>query len=416
MSTFALARSQFIRALDIIESTQLTIFAQRALTPRSTVLGMLDDLTPLPLNEAVVRMQALLNDHMAEYNDPFANYISPAQHKVYTQRRTGGFVGLGLKFRANTDDYPLVIGALLGGPLERLDVQPGDKILSVGESNLEGLSSKDITSAMRGEPGSSVPMILQRNRQRITLQLKRQAVQLHYARAEVLENGIGYIRISRFGGKTHIRVKQLLQNLLLENITGIVLDLRDNPGGSTRAARNIMSYFDRAAWVFCEKYKTGAVKRLPREGEWLTDLPVAVLINEYSQSSAEILAGALQDYKRATLVGSPSYGKGLIQKVFPLQQPIGGAVRTTIAMYGTPSHRLLHGRGLLPDIYVTNAPERLFRETGSVNISAAARKFRRELRLNDIGKRLPKEVVAAYALLPDSQLQVAINHLKTVGK
>jgi len=412
MSTFEQARSQFIRALDIITSSQLTVFQQRDLTARTALLSQVDDLAALPLNESVSGMQTLLNDHLAEYNDPFANYITPQQHRAYTQRRTGGFVGLGMKFRSVTDDYPLVIGSLLGGPLEQSDLYPGDRIVAIDDTDLRGLQSKAVSAVMRGEPGTSVSLTLERNNKKSVLQAKRQAVQLHYARAEIINGDIGYIRVSRFGGKTHLRVKQLLQDLLAEDINGLVLDLRDNPGGSTRAARNMMSYFDPAPWVFCEKYKTGAVNRLPREGEWLTDIPMSVLINEYSRSSAEILAGALQDYKRATLVGSPSYGKGVIQKVFPLAQPIGGAIRTTIAMYGTPSHRLLHGRGLVPDVYVPNAPERLFKETGSVNISKEARAFRRRLLFDDLSMLHPQEVVAAYKTLPDMQLQVGIDQLR----
>jgi len=124
------------------------------------------------------------------------------------------------------------------------------------------------------------------------------------------------------------------------------------------------------------------------------------------------LAGALQDYKRAKLVGAPTYGKGLIQRVFPLAEPIGGAVRTTIAMYGTPNHKLLHGRGLVPDIYVPTPPERLYRETGSVNISDEARAFRRDLQLQQLRDEYPEDVLKVYANYPDTQLDVALSTLK----
>ena len=408
MSTFQQARAQCIRALDIIDTTQLAVFQQRTLRSREQLVQEIDSLESMPLDDAVIRMQHMLNEVLAVYNDPFANYIDPKQHKSYTERRTGGFVGLGLKYRAVKEDYPYVIGALIGGPLENQDMQPGDQILSVDEIDLKALSSKEVSSALKGEPGSSVSLSLQRNGQRIKFQAQRQAVQLHYARAEVIEADIGYIKISRFGGKTHNRVKDLLHGLLDRDVRALIVDVRDNPGGSTRAARNMMSMFDKAPWVYCEQYKTGTVKRLPREGDVMTDLPVVVLVNEYSMSSSEILAGALQDYKRATLVGAPTYGKGLIQKVFPLAEPLGGAVRTTIAMYGTPSHRLLHGRGLVPDIYVPSAPDRLFKETGSVNISDSARAFRRTLLIKELQEKYTDNIAAAFENLPDAQLQVAI--------
>jgi len=412
MTTFKQARAQCIRALDIIDTTQLDIFLQREVRQREEVVQQIDALESMPLDDAVTQMQQLLSEVLSLYNDPFANYINPKQHKSYNERRSGGFVGLGLKFRAQTDAYPFVIGALLGGPLEQQNMQPGDRMISVNDTDLKAKSTREISTVLKGEAGSTVTLGLERDGQAIKFEATRQAVQLHYARSDVIGSDIGYIKISRFGGKTHERVKPLLIDLLERGVKALVIDVRDNPGGSTRAARNIMSMFDQAAWVYCEQYKTGAVKRLPREGDVVTDLPVAVLVNEYSMSSSEILAGALQDYQRATLVGAPTFGKGLIQKVFALAEPVGGAVRTTIAMYGTPSHRLLHGRGLVPDVYVPSAPERLFKETGSVNISDEARAFRRSLLIADLREKYTDAEADAYSNLADAQLDVALTMLR----
>lgn len=412
MSTFQHARAQCLKALDIIDSTQLSVFLQRDLPSRTELLTQIDALETKPLDEAIDAMQALLNEVLSVYNDPFANYINPKQHKAYTQRRTGGFVGVGLKYRAIDDEYPLLIGPLLGGPLEHQDIRPGDKIISADAVDLKSKSSREVAGYLKGEPDSSVTLRFERNGKQHDIEAKRQAVKLHYARAEMLESNIGYIKVSRFGGNTHVRFKSQLQDLINQNAKAILLDLRDNPGGSTKAARNMMSLFDKAPWVFCEQYKNGTVKRLPRAGDRLTELPLVILVNEYSMSSSEILAGALQDYKRAKLVGAPTYGKGLIQRVFPLAEPIGGAVRTTIAMYGTPSHKLLHGRGLVPDIYVPTPPERLYRETGSVNISDEARAFRRDLQLEQLKDKYPADVLKVYANYPDTQLDVALSTLK----
>jgi len=412
MTTFQQARAQCLRALDIIDNTQLTVFLQRELLERSFLLKKIDALKAKPLEDAIAGMQSLLTDVLSLYNDPFANYINPKQHEAYNQRRAGGFVGVGFKYRAVTDDYPLVIGSLLGGPLENENMQPGDKVILADNRDLKAKSSREVSALLRGEPNTTVILGLERDGQQFDLEATRQSVKVHYARAEVLDSHVGYLRVSRFGATTHQQVKSLLEGLIKRGVDALILDLRDNPGGSTRAARNMMSMFDTAPFVFCEQYKNGKVKRLPREGKTLTDLPLAVLINEYSMSSAEIVAGALQDYQRATVIGAPSYGKGLIQRVFPLNEPLGGAVRTTIAMYGTPSHKLLHGRGLVPDIYVSTPPERLYRETGSVNISDEARAFRRSLRLEELKDKHTKEVLAAFAKMPDTQLSVALTTLK----
>lgn len=412
MSTFTQARAQTIKALDIIDSTQLNVFLQRALPTRDQLLDDINTLESLPLDDAITGMQAILNKVLAIYNDPFANYINPKQHKRYTQRRTGGFVGIGFKFRVTKDAYPYVIGPLLGGPLENANMKTGDRIIKIDGTDIKGEASSKVTELLKGEPGSMVTLQLLRDDQIHDLEAKRQSVQLHYARSAVLESDIGYIKISRFGGKTHERVKPLLEALLAQGVKGIIVDVRDNPGGSTRAARNIMSLFDEAPFVFCEQYKSGKVNRLPREGETLTKLPMVVLVNEHSMSSSEILAGALQDYKRATIIGAPTYGKGLIQRVFPLAEPLGGAVRTTIAMYGTPSHRLLHGRGLVPDIYVPTPAQRLYRETGSINITDRARAFRRSLYLEELKDHHSAEKISQFDQIPDTQLAQALFHLK----
>ena len=412
MSTFKHARAQCLKALDIIDSTQLSIFLQRELPSRDELLTQIDGLESLPLDKAITAMQSLLNEVLSVYNDPFANYINPKQHKAYTQRRKGGFVGVGLKYRAIDDEYPLLIGPLLGGPLEHQNLMPGDKIISANNIDLKSKSSREVAGYLKGEPNSSVTLRFERNGKQHDIEAQRQAVQLHYARSEMLKSNIGYLKVSRFGGKTHLSFKSLLEDLLKRNTHAILLDLRDNPGGSTKAARTMMSLFDDAPWVFCEQYKNGTVKQLPRAGKRITELPMVILVNEYSMSSSEILAGALQDYKRAKLVGAPTYGKGLIQRVFPLAEPIGGAIRTTIAMYGTPNHKLLHGRGLVPDIYVPTPPERLYRETGSINISHEARVFRRNLQIELLKDQYPADVLKVYANYPDAQLDVALTTLK----
>ncbi len=410
MSIFSDARAECVRALDIIEQTQLTLFVQRSLPTRQSTLARIDQLRTFRPTAAVEQIRQILNDVLAYYNDPFANYINPDQHKAYSQRRSGDFVGIGLKFRARDNEYPLVIGPLLGGRLADADIQPGDLLILAGDTDLQGLSSREISSALSGPVGSSIKLTLQREYTTRTIEINalRHAVELHYARAEILQPSIGYIKVSRFGADTHERVEQLLENLQRVPVSALVLDLRDNPGGSTRAARIMMSLFAEADWVYCERYKTGKVRRLPREGKKISDLPMAVLINEKSKSSSEILAGALQDYKRAVLVGSPTYGKGLIQKVFPLKPPLGGAVRITIAAYATPSHRLIHGRGIVPDIYVPSAPAALFKETGSLNISDKARALRRRLTEQKIAERYDSDKARALIGLPDTQLAVAI--------
>ena len=401
------------RALGIIDKTQLELFRQGPLMSSDERGRRIDDILSLEKSDselAVSKARELLTDVQRAYGDPFANYITPVNHGNYQRSRGGNLVGIGIKFRSRDKDYPVVIGPLLGGPLDNFDVQPGDVLKSVAGESLFGASARQVRSKLSGPAGSRVSVNLGRGGSiTTTLEVERRSVELHYARKALLANDIAYIKISRFGTDTFERIKDFVQNFEAQGVRAYILDLRDNPGGSTRAARIIMSLFDDASWVYCEQYKGGRSRQLPREGEQISNAPMAVLINERSMSSSEILAGALQARKRATLVGSPSFGKGLIQKVYPLKTPIEGAVRTTIATYATPDNLPLHARGLTPDIYVPTAPHELYRETGSLNVSEQTRAFRTSLDTNRLRRKIGPSRADALIAVGDLQLQAAIS-------
>jgi len=417
MTEFTVIRAEIIRALDLIESQQITLFQQHAAPARDHWLTQLDALKGLDKEPLLRGMQQVLSDAFSYYNDPFANYISPAAYSRYQDRRKGGFVGVGLKYRARTDRYPLIIGPLLGGPMANMGIEPGDELVAADDMDFEGLRSSEISRALAGPPGSTVALQIRSlssaegsDIKRVSVQ--RREVELHYSRMQMLPDRIGYIHVSRFGTHTHVRVTEQVKSLMRQGSRALILDLRDNPGGSTRAARNIMSLFSAQPDVYCEHYKNGKIRRLPREGDVIFTQPLLLLINEHSKSSSEILAGALRDHGRAQLIGSPTYGKGLIQKVYPLNAVVGGAIRITIASYATPLGHQIHGQGLVPDVFVPNAPERLFREVGSLNISQRAREFRFNQQRESLAKRYSPDAVDALLKLPDTQLQTAVGLLK----
>ncbi len=419
------ATEEFERALDLIEQTQLELFIHSPPQSTADVLGELKkrvESTAYPKrnqsgsSRETTIMRELLSETIDQYEDQYANYISPQQLIAYGERRSGSYVGVGLKFRAVTGGYPLVIGPLLGGPLENSDIKPGDRIIAIDDIDLQGYSTAKISQQLKGEPDTRFQLSLRRENKQHTVSSTRKAVDLHYARAEMLVNQIGYLRISRFGGNTHKRVEELLRDLIAKGISSVILDLRDNPGGSTRAARATVSMFSTEPHIYCEKYKSGDVRQLPRHGPHITDLPLAILVNGESKSSAEIVAGALQGYHRGLVVGSPTFGKGLVQRVFNLAEPIGGALRTTIAMFGTQSQGLIHGSGIVPDHYIETEADFMFRESGSLNISTQARAYQRQLLETQVRKKYQdsdsdkaERIIAA----EDLQLQLAIEVLIT---
>ena len=318
--------------------------------------------------------------------------------------------GIGLKFRAIPNDYPIAIGPLTGGPLDGKDIEPGDKLVEIDNTSLFELSSGDIETAFKGPSESIATLTIERDGTEHCLPVTRASVDLSYVDGELIQGDIGYIKISRFGSNTHKHVGNLLADQLLQGANSFILDLRDNPGGSTLAARAIVSMFCADQVVYFERFKNGATRQLLRIGEHKTDMPLAVLMNEQSMSSSEIVAGAVQSYDRGIVVGATSYGKGLIQKVFNLEAPLGGAIRTTIAEFGRPDEQMIHAVGVVPDKAVKTNSDFMFKRTGSLNVSKKTKAFQRTLLENAVRKKHPKrakEFIAA----TDAQLDTAVKAL-----
>ena len=418
--------TEFVKALNLIDQTQLINFIDETPPSKEAVIedyesrirsveSKLDKTAPDYKTKSEEKRVEIMREVLAEtielYNDKYANYINPEALKKYNARRNGNFVGVGLKFKAVTNDYPIAIGAITGGPMDGKDILPADQLISVDDKSLKALSSNDVVAALKGPKGSTVTLKVRRDGTTHEVKVKRSAIELHYADFELLDDGIGYIKISRFGSKTHKRVEKMLKQLLSQDAKGFILDLRDNPGGSTRAARAIVSMFSAEQDIYRERYKSGATKPLPRHGKHLTNLPLAVLINGKSMSSSEIVAGAIQSYNRGIIIGSTSFGKGLVQKVFNLEAPLGGAVRTTIAMFGTPDHQWIHETGIVPDVFIETDSDFMYRRVGSLNIAKNARAFQRTLLEQDVRKKHPEradEFIAA----KDLQLETAIKKLR----
>lgn len=385
---------EFVKALETIEQNQLILSPDLLLQSKEEAIEKYhtlaeeaetkldkksEDFDETMNNKCIDIMREILSSSVKAYSDKYANYMYPEAFKKYNARRAGKLHGVGLKFRAVKNQYPVVVGAILGGPLDGMNIQADDKILTIDGHSAKKLLSAQVVKLLKGVENSTATLVIQRGDLRHSVTVVRTAVDIHYADAEMLKDNVGYLKVSRFGAETHIQFGALLTDLIEQGATGFVLDLRDNPGGSTRAARAIVSMFCTEQEIYCEKNKLNEYKQLPRHGEHKTELPLAVLINGTSMSCAELVAGALKTYKRGTIVGTTSFGKGLIQRIFKLEEPLGGAVRTTIAIFGTPDHKLIHGIGIIPDVTIQTECDFMFRRTGSLNISREARAFQRAL-------------------------------------
>ena len=268
---------------------------------------------------------------------------------------TGRFGGIGIEI-ALTDGYFTVVNPIADTPAARAGIAAGDRVVELDHASLKGRNLHDIVASMRGKPGTEVHLRVRRPGQEepIDFELVRAVVATNSVRARPLEPGFGYVRISRFQDTTEDDLADALAGLEAkwEGLSGLVVDLRDNPGGVLGVAVDVADAFlDSGLIVYTESRVASNELRLEaEEGDLLDGAPIAVLINGQSASGAEIVAGALQDHGRALVVGMRSYGKGSVQSVLSLENR--RAIKLTTAHYYTPSGRAIQSSGIEPDIEV----------------------------------------------------------------
>lgn len=306
--------------------------------------------------------------------DPHSQFMDPESFALMRNETEGRFSGLGVSI-GYLDGHLTVNVPIEGGPAEKAGVLPGDRIVKIDGQPTRHMPLTEATKRMRGEPGQKVTLTLLRpsTQKQIDIQIERQMIDIPTVRNVAIlptdqtsGERIGYIRITQFGDKTVDEFEKAVQDLQTQNMTGLVIDLRNNPGGILEAAIEVAGKFipSGIAVVSTEGRSAPADRVLynARGRQHILDLPLVVLINGNSASGAEIVAGSLKDVKRAILVGETTFGKGSVQTVQPversLNQPV--AIRLTTAHYYTPSHHTIHEVGVSPDIYapITREKER----------------------------------------------------------
>ena len=288
--------------------------------------------------------------------DPHSDYMDDQEYKQSQADIAGRFGGLGMQI-SEQDGVPKVISPIDGTPAAHAGLEPGDEIILINHSSTRGMALGKVVGLLRGNPGSTVTLTILRGKQPpFDVTLTRQIIQVESVKSKLEPDGVGYIRISQFGGDTADGFKQAVANLKRDangHIKGLVLDLRDDPGGLLSAAVNVSGdLLDGGSVVSIHGRQPSEDQsfKAPANGDMLSGVPVVVLINGASASASEIVAGALQDRHRATVMGTQSFGKGSVQTVIPLKGH--GAVRLTTALYYTPSGRSIQDEGIAPDVVV----------------------------------------------------------------
>ncbi|PSN12475.1 carboxyl-terminal protease [filamentous cyanobacterium CCT1] len=302
-----------------------------------------------------------IQDMLAGLEDPYTRLLPPAQYRSLQTSTAGELTGVGLQI--SKDDNPgwlRVIAPIEGSPAEQAGIQPQDVVLEIDGTDTTELTLDEAAARMRGLAGTTVTLQLRRPDETTARQvsLTRDVITLNpvVAALKTTPAGqqVGYLRLSQFNGNAVEKLAGAIRELADQGAEGYLLDLRNNPGGLLQAGIEIARLWLPQGTIVYTVNRQGILDSFEAFGQAITDAPLVVLVNEGTASASEILAGALQDNGRATLVGSTTFGKGLIQSLFDLSDGAGLAV--TVAKYETPAHHDINKLGITPDRIVASVP------------------------------------------------------------
>lgn len=288
--------------------------------------------------------------------DPHSAYMSPEEWKQFQSDTEGKFGGVGIEVDGRGDKL-LVIAPIEGSPAHRAGVQSGDVIIGVDGDDVTGQALEKIIKRMRGAAGTKIKLTIRRGgvKEPIHFELTREVIKVSSVLYKLLDGGVAYLRIKQFQDRTHSEMLLAIAKLRADAkgapLLGVLLDLRSNPGGLVDESADIADEFLSSGGIYSMRHRGQIIEQVnARSGGTFTDVPVVALVNEWSASASELLVGALQDNKRATVVGANTFGKGSVQSILPL--PHGAGMRLTTARYYTPSGHAIQADGIHPDVLI----------------------------------------------------------------
>ncbi len=328
--------------------------------------------------------------------DPHSAYLEPKEQKNLLESASGKFGGLGIVI-TKKDDAIQVISPIDDTPAYRAGIQAGDKIIKINDKIVREMTLEEGVSLMRGKAGTDIEItILRKNTKPFAVKIIREIITIISVKGYLLEDGIGYVRVSSFQKPTTDLLEKTIERLKEENdgyLNSLILDLRNNPGGVLDGAVNVSNLFldDAGTIVYTKGRIRGSnTKFVSDSGDILNGSPMVVLINKGSASASEIVAGALQDHKRAIIMGNTSFGKGSVQTILELEGGYG--LKITTARYYTPNDRSIQAKGIEPDIKLKNI--KLGEEKDSI-IETQESDLKGHLEVEDPSKLSDKEILNA---------------------
>lgn len=309
-----------------------------------------------PIDDAELLENAIRG--MVRHLDAHSEYLDADEYRDIRVSTKGRYSGIGVEI-AELDGRVHVITPIVGSPAARSGIRSGDKIVAIDGVRVQADNLRDMIGKMRGRPGSEVTITVDRDDRRIEHRLRRETVQVTSVYATLLAPAYGYVRLGQFNETTARELSRALDGLADDNdgmLDGLILDLRNNPGGVLDAAVDVSDLFLDAGLIVSANGRSAESQfsRSAHRGDVLDGSNMIVLVNEGSASASEIVAGALQDHGRAIVIGTSTFGKGLVQTVMPLSK--GRAIKLTTSRYYTPSGSSIHGTGITPDVHVANTP------------------------------------------------------------
>lgn len=302
-----------------------------------------------PVDDEVL-VKGAIDGMLASLGDPHTRYLSPQDQQAAEESMDGEFQGIGAEVE-DVDGNITVVAPIDGSPAATAGIQPGDILRVADGVELTGMDVTEAAALVRGPAGTTVSLVIERDGELINLDIVRDVIKLATVRGEILDEGIAYLRLSRFGNTTDEELQEVLPGLLAENPSGLILDLRRNPGGSLDTVVDIADQFLSGGVALVERFGDGEERPFEISDDGLAqDIPLVVLIDEGSASASEVLAGAIQDRGRGVLIGQISFGKGTVQTWHTLSN--NGGVRVTIAEWLTPNKNSIDQIGLTPDYYI----------------------------------------------------------------
>lgn len=288
--------------------------------------------------------------YLSSYGDKYTMYYTADEYKALKESTNGKFYGIGAVCQLSGEGGVLLVDVYDNGAGYQAGLRSGDRVVNVDGRDITGMELSSAVALIKGDKGTSVTLEVIRGTERLTFSAVRDAVEAKTVSYTLLDNNIGYLSISQFEEVTTKQFKAAVEDLQSQGMKGLVIDIRNNPGGLLDTVVGMLKYMLPDGLIVYTEDKQGNRKEYKGQDNDEFNLPLAVIVNGNSASASEIFAGAIQDYGKGTIIGTQTYGKGIVQTVKPLTD--GSALKFTIAKYFTPKGQDIHGKGVTPDMVV----------------------------------------------------------------